>query len=309
MQIKKVILVKPRGFCAGVEYAIKIAEEISNLKKENTKVYLNHELVHNRNVLNRLISKKVVDGIIENPEEVPKDAIWLLSAHGTDPKIKNKAINIGIKVIDATCPLVKKVHLEVRKYIKLGYKIIYICHKNHPEAVAVCSLSKDIYPIETIQDIENLHINGKIVYLTQTTLSIFDVQEIVRKLKEKFPNIEAPPKEDICYATTNRQIAVDKLCEYVDVVVVVGYITSSNSNRLKEIASRKKPAYLVSDSKDLKKEWFKDVKVVGVTAGASAPEEDVLDVVKWFNPEEIEELKIFEENIKFALPQEVRSIS
>lgn len=255
-------------------------------------------------MLERLIKKNVIDGIVEDPSKLPENSIWLLSAHGTNPEVVRIAKKRNIPVVDATCPLVRKVHLEVKKYISLGYKIIYICHKNHPEAKAVMSLDKEIYPVENASEVEKLNLNGKLVYLTQTTLSIFDVESIVKKLKEKFPWIEAPPKEDICYATTNRQLAIDKLAQIVDAVVVVGYITSSNSNRLKEIAARKKPAYLVSDSGELNENWFKDVKIVGVSAGASAPEEDVQDVIKWFNAREVIELKVFEENIQFKLMEE-----
>ncbi len=306
--VEKVFLVGPRGFCAGVERAIKVVEDCIELFGKP--VYVKHEIVHNKNVVNDLEKKGAIT--IEDINEVPENSVVVFSAHGSPPNHYEIAKKRNLKLIDATCPLVTKVHLEVKKFAKDGFKIIYICHKNHIEAKGVMGeLKTGIYPVESIKDVEELELNGKIIYLSQTTLSVNETKEIIEAIKKKFPNITNPPKEDICYATTNRQAAVKELIKKVELVLIVGSKTSSNSQRLVETAvSAGKKGFLVDSVEDLKEEWFKEIKNVGISAGASSPEKLVQEIVEYFTKKgaEKEELIVLEERMKFIEPFELTKI-
>jgi len=307
MNVKKVILVSPRGFCAGVKRAVEVVED--SLKLFGKPVYVKHEIVHNKKVVEELEKKGAIT--IENLNEVPENSVVVFSAHGSPPEHYKKARERNLKLIDATCPLVTKVHLEVKNYGKKGYKIIYICHKNHIEAKGVIAeLNSGIYPVENSEDIKKLDFpeGEKLVYLSQTTLSIDETKKLIQEIKEKFPEIADPPKEDICYATTNRQSAIKELVKKTDVVLVVGSVTSSNSQRLKETALAKgKKAFLVDRVKDLKTKWFENAESVGISAGASSPEKVVEEIVEYFTEKgaEREQLVILEEKMKFVEPFEL----
>jgi len=311
---KKIILASPRGFCAGVYRAIEIVE--LSLERFGAPLYVHHQIVHNRHVVEDFIKKGVC--FVESLDEVPDDSPVIFSAHGVSPQIRQEAERKGLRVIDATCPLVTKVHLEAARYAKNGYEIILIGHKNHVETIGTYGEAPEkIRIIEKIQDIDKLEFStdAKLAYLTQTTLSINDTREIILKLLEKFPAIKAPASSDICYATTNRQEAAGQIADRVDIVLVIGSQNSSNSNRLKELVEKTgKPTYLIDDADNIKEDWFgAGISVVGITAGASAPEELVAGVIyrlkNEFHFTNIEEVIIKEENIVFQLPAELLSSS
>jgi 4-hydroxy-3-methylbut-2-enyl diphosphate reductase len=308
--IEKVVLVAPRGFCAGVERAIQVVEDC--LKIFGEPVYVKHEIVHNKRVVEELEKKGAIT--IEKIEEAPANSVVVFSAHGSPPKDYERAKEKKLKLIDATCPLVTKVHLEVKKFAREGFKIIYVCHKNHIEAKGVLGeLKKGIFPVESIEDVKKLKIEKtqKLVYLTQTTLSVDETKEIIKAIKEKFSNVIDPPKEDICYATTNRQQAIKELSKKVDLILVVGSKTSSNSKRLVETAKAKgKKAFLVDSVLDLRQEWFENAKSVGISAGASSPEKLVKEIVDYFAKKgaKKEELTVMEEKMKFVEPFELTKI-
>ncbi len=271
-----VYLANPRGFCAGVDRAIEIVERA--LEIFGAPVYVRHEVVHNRYVVNDLINKGAV--FVEELNEVPDNATVIFSAHGVSQSVRAEAENRTLQVFDATCPLVTKVHLEVARHAKDGDDVILIGHAGHPEVEGTlgqydAGSTGDIFLIETLQDANNIQIHdaSKLAYVTQTTLSVDDTLEIIDTLKARFPDIKGPRKDDICYATQNRQDAVRELAKKVDVVLVIGSANSSNSNRLRELAEKQGVrAYLIDQAEDIKDEWMQDVKAVGVTAGASAPE-------------------------------------
>lgn len=307
LEVKKVFLVSPRGFCAGVKRAVEVVEDC--LKLFGSPVYVKHEIVHNKRVVEDLEKKGAIT--IEDLNEVPENSVVVFSAHGSPPEHYELAKKRNLKVIDATCPLVTKVHLEVKNFAKEGFKIIYICHKNHIEAQGVIAeLKEGIYPVENPEDVQALDIGQpqKLVYLSQTTLSVDETQKTIQAIKKKFPFIVDPPKEDICYATTNRQKAIKELVQKVDLVLVVGSKTSSNSQRLKETAiAHGKKAFLVDGVNDLQEEWFDGVKKVGISAGASSPEKVVEEIVDFFvsNGTEKEQLLILEEKMQFVEPFEL----
>ncbi len=307
MKVEKVFLVSPRGFCAGVKRAVEVVEDC--LKLFGSPVYVKHEIVHNKRVVEDLEKKGAVT--IEDLNDVPENSVVVFSAHGSPPKHYELAKKRNLKVIDATCPLVTKVHLEVKNFAKEGFKIIYICHKNHIEAKGVMAeLKEGIYPVETIEDIQKLEIGKpqKLVYLSQTTLSVNETKKIIEAVKKKYPYITDPPKEDICYATTNRQKAVKELVKKVDLILIIGSKTSSNSQRLKETAlSHGKKAFLVGRIEDLKEEWFEGIKNVGISAGASSPEKVVEEIVDYFlnKGAKKEQLLILEEKMQFVEPFEL----
>lgn len=311
MGIEKVILASPRGFCAGVTRAVKAVED--TLEIFGAPVYVKHEIVHNQAVVKRLADLGAIT--IEDLTEVPEGSVVVFSAHGSPRAHYEEAAKRQLKLIDATCPLVTKVHLEFQRYIKDGYQIIYIGHKGHPEGVGVLGELPDLEVplVETVSDVELLNLPSaeKMIYLTQTTLSLDDTKEVIDALQAKYPSIIAPPLQDICYATTNRQEAVKELARQVDFVLVVGSKASSNSNRLAETArSSGVRAELVEGVQSLKEEWFSSVQRIGITAGASAPEDLVQAIVRYFSERGaiVEELLVKPEAMKFAEPLELMHI-
>lgn len=305
----KVYLARPRGFCAGVDRAIEIVERA--LEVYGPPIYVRHEIVHNDHVVERLRAQGAI--FLDNLDEIPKGAITIFSAHGVSPEVRQEAKERNLKVIDATCPLVTKVHLEAIRFAKKGYKILLIGHRNHVEVIGTLGEAPEaITVVESIEEVENLEIDNpqKLVYITQTTLSIDDTRNIVEALKAKFPHLESPPKDDICYATTNRQHAVKDFTQYCDLVLVLGSKTSSNSNRLVEVAqSRNTDALLINDASDLNHQLFDGKEHIGITAGASAPEDLVQNVVEWLDKHFQVELghgPEIHENVQFNLPKELK---
>jgi 4-hydroxy-3-methylbut-2-enyl diphosphate reductase len=306
MSIKKVILAKPRGFCAGVVRAIDIVERALDFYPPP--IYVFHEIVHNRYVVENLSKRNVifVDGI----EEIPDGAVCVFSAHGVSPQIVELAESKKLRVIDATCPLVTKVHLEAIRFSRDDYSMVLIGHQGHEEVEGTMG-EAPMQLVSSVDDVAQLEVPNpnRVMYLTQTTLSLDDVGDIIDALKQRFPSVKSPAKDDICYATQNRQNAVKEMSERVDVLLVVGSQNSSNSQRLCEVSVvAGTPAYLVNDENEIRAEWLVGAKVVGVTAGASAPEElviRVLDHLRSMGATEFEEQPGEDENVHFALPQEL----
>ena len=270
----KLILANPRGFCAGVERAVDIVNRAIELF--DSPIYVKHEVVHNKFVIKSLEEKGVK--FIEDINVVPKKSILIYSAHGVSLKVREAAESRNLKIFDATCPLVTKVHIEVHKHSELGRDVVLIGHDGHPEIEGTMGQYKSktghIHLVETIDDIDNLVINNNnLAYVTQTTLSIDDTEQIIERLIKKFPNIKAPVKDDICYATQNRQDAVKSILKFCDSLIVIGSDNSSNSRRLTELAAKNNiPSYLIDNKGDINLDNFKDRKVIGITAGASAPD-------------------------------------
>jgi 4-hydroxy-3-methylbut-2-enyl diphosphate reductase len=309
----KILLANPRGFCAGVDRAIDIVERAIELF--GAPIYVRHEVVHNRFVVDRLRGQGAV--FVEELDEVPADATVIFSAHGVSKAVQAEARRRGLRVFDATCPLVTKVHMEVARYAREGRDVILIGHEGHPEVEGTMGQFDDsqggrICLVEDAADVEQLEVRdpARVGVVTQTTLSVDDTADVLAALARRFPELLTPRKEDICYATQNRQDAVKKLVENCDVVIVVGSRTSSNSNRLREIAEKAGiPGYLVDGPEDLRAEWFAEKKSVGVTAGASAPELLVQRVVarlRDWGGQDADEVVGREENVVFALPRELR---
>lgn len=310
--ISKIILVRPRGFCAGVDRAIDVVE--TALEIFGAPVYVKHAIVHNTHVVGDLEKKGAK--FIEDLDEIPKGekVILVFSAHGTPPSVKDEAKARGHRVIDATCPLVTKVHLEAKRYANEGYFIIYVGHRGHPEPIGVMGEigSKSIVLIEDASEVKTLKVpqEEKLVYLNQTTLSIPDVSQTIEALKKRFPNIIAPPSSDICYATTNRQKAARELAKKCDLILVVGSVASSNSQRLRDVSEEEGArAYLIDDETMINPKWFEGVETLGITSGASAPEylvENLLSYLKQKNPAVVvENLDVMKEEIKFPLPDDL----
>ncbi len=307
----RILLASPRGFCAGVNMAIESLEMA--LRLHGTPLYVYHEIVHNKYVVDYFRARGVV--FVDSMEEVPEGSQLLYSAHGVSPEIRNISAERNLRTIDATCPLVTKVHLEAVRYAQQGYTIILIGHEGHDEVIGTMGEAPHaMVLVETPEDVDRLDLpnDTKLAYLTQTTLSVDDANRIIRRLRERFPNIANPPKEDICYATQNRQEAVQILSQEADLVLVLGSRNSSNSQRLAEISSDNKvPAYLIDGSADIDLTWFRGDETVLVTAGASAPElvvEDVLEFLrKRFNAT-VEPRIVREEEVHFALPKELRGL-
>ena len=306
----RVYLAKPRGFCAGVDRAIDVVEIALDIY--GPPVYVRHEIVHNDHVVNDLREKGAI--FLDDVSEIPEGSVTIFSAHGVSPAVRTQSAGRNLKVIDATCPLVTKVHLEAIRYAKKGYSIVLIGHRNHVEVECTMGEAPEsMILVESPADVEKLDITSeKLVYLTQTTLSIDDTRAVIDSLKAKFPHIEAPPKDDICYATTNRQAAVKEMTDKCEMILVIGSPTSSNSNRLVEVAqSRGCQAYLINDSGQLNKEMFAGIKRLGITAGASAPEHLVQDVVRWLEKNfsiEFCDLDVIEEDVQFTLPRELSAM-
>ena len=307
---KTIMLANPRGFCAGVDRAINIVERA--LELFGAPIYVRHEVVHNKFVVDNLRAKGAV--FIEELADVPPGATLIYSAHGVSKAVQEEAAERGFRVFDATCPLVTKVHREVARLDEHGYQIIMIGHAGHPEVEGTMGQLPpgSMLLVETVADVSDLEVRNpdKLAHVSQTTLSIDETKGIIDALRVRFPNIRSPHKEDICYATTNRQEAVKQLAAASDVVVVVGSPNSSNSNRLREVAAQHGvDAYMVDNAGYLKKEWFAGKERVGITAGASAPEvlvQEVVDTVYGWGFETVREGEGEEESIVFVLPKELR---
>jgi 4-hydroxy-3-methylbut-2-enyl diphosphate reductase len=307
-----ILLANPRGFCAGVDRAIDIVERV--LELFGAPVYVRHEVVHNRYVVEDLRSRGAV--FVDDLDLIPRGAVCIFSAHGVSQEVRTAADARGLRVFDATCPLVTKVHLEVARHCKAGFDVVLIGHRGHPEVegtMGQCAADGGrMHLVEDIDDVAALRIEApdKVAYVTQTTLSVDDTAGIIDALRARYPNLTGPKKSDICYATQNRQDAVRDLAARADLVLVVGSTTSSNSNRLRELAEKQgKPAYLIDGADDIRREWLRDNPRVGLTAGASAPEllvEQVIQRLRDWGAGEVEEQSGLRENVTFALPKELQ---
>lgn len=308
----EIILANPRGFCAGVDRAISIVDRALDLFE--APIYVRHEVVHNKFVVNGLKDRGAV--FVDELNEVPDDSTVIFSAHGVSKSVRNEAKNRGLKVFDATCPLVTKVHMEVSRTSRKGIECILIGHAGHPEVEGTMgqyeSTEGGIYLVESTEDVATLEIKNpeKLYYCSQTTLSVDDTSDVIDALREKFPLIQGPRKDDICYATQNRQDAVRSIAEQVDLLLVVGAKNSSNSNRLRELAEKiGTTSYLIDTAADINVTWLEGVKKIGVTAGASAPAilvQQVIEALKSFGGQEVIEYPGKEENTVFAVPIELR---
>ena len=303
---QEIVLAEPRGFCAGVDRAIEIVERA--LQKFGRPIYVRHEIVHNTYVVNDLKSKGAI--FIEDLAEVPPGATLIFSAHGVSRAVQDEARARGFSIFDATCPLVTKVHVEVAKLAREGYEFIMIGHKGHPEVEGTMGqLDAGIYLVEDVADVARVEVTrpDRLAVVTQTTLSVDDAAEILAAVKRRFPLVREPKQQDICYATQNRQDAVKLLSPQVDVVIVVGSPTSSNSNRLRELAERLgTPAYMVDRPEDLRRAWFEGRRRIGLTAGASAPEilvEQVIARLRKLGALSVRKLDGVKETVRFPLPK------
>jgi len=304
----RVLLAQPRGFCAGVERAIEIVEQA--LEIYGPPVYVRHEIVHNKRVVETLRRKGAV--FVEEVSYIPDDAVTIFSAHGISEAVENEARRRNLPVIDATCPLVSKVHKEGQNHASSNRDVILIGHAGHPEVEGTMGrIQGGVHLVTDVDDVLNLEVKdpGEVAYVTQTTLSVDDTREIIEALKTKFPNIQGPDVRDICYATQNRQQAVRSIAPEVDLMLVVGAQNSSNSNRLREIGDELGvPAYLIDDANGLDLKWLDDVDTVGITAGASAPEElinELLDRLEQYRDVTVDLSQGVEENVRFKLPPEI----
>ena len=307
----RVKLAKPRGFCAGVVRAVDIVE--CALKKFDGPVYVRHEIVHNKTVVESLKKKGAI--FVEELDEIPNGAVTIFSAHGVSRKVETGAAERGLDVFDATCPLVSKVHNEAQRYAKNNYEIVLIGHRGHPEVEGTTGqVPGKVHLVSSLDDVSDLEPNDpeKLAYVTQTTLSVDDTRHIIEALRNRFPKIVGPDVKDICYATQNRQSAVHMMVDQADVILVVGAHYSSNSNRLREIGEEAGvSSYLIPDAEALDPAWLDGAKVVGVTAGASAPEELVLGLVARLSSlydVSVKNFEAIEENVQFKLPKELASV-
>jgi len=308
----RVILAEPRGFCAGVVRAIDIVEIA--LKKYGPPVYVRHEIVHNKRVVEDLKAKGAI--FVEELDEVPDGAHTVFSAHGVSQKVADTARLRDLPVIDATCPLVAKVHKEGQRYSKANYEVILIGHEGHPEVVGTMGrIPGTVHLVSSAEAVADLKVKNpsKLAYVTQTTLSVDDTREVIEALRKRFPEVVGPDVKDICYATQNRQTAVRQLASMVDVLLVVGAQNSSNSNRLREIGEEMNVAsYLIDDAKALKPEWLEGAASVGISAGASAPEalvEELIEKLSKLADIDVEHLEGILENVQFKLPDELRDFA
>lgn len=310
----QIVLANPRGFCAGVDRAIEIVDQA--IQAFGAPIYVRHEVVHNRTVVDGLKEKGAI--FIEDLTDVPVGSYLIFSAHGVSKQVQKEAKERNLTVFDATCPLVTKVHLQVAKHAKEDREVILIGHAGHPEVEGTmgqyerCTDNGGIYLVETPEDVKNLEVKnpGNLAYVTQTTLSMTDTKIMVDALRARFKAIQEQKKDDICYATQNRQDAVHELAKTADIILVVGSPNSSNSNRLREIAEQLgKQAYLIDTAKDMQKSWFEGIAVVGVTAGASAPEvlvQEVISQLKEWGGQSTVEIQGIEEKVVFSLPRELK---
>lgn len=304
----EVFLAQPRGFCAGVTRAIEIVERALDIYK--APIYVRHEIVHNKFVVEKLKKKGVI--FVDEIDEVPEGCLTIFSAHGVSEKVEDEAKAKGLPVIDATCPLVTKVHKEAQRSEAEDRDIILIGHSGHPEVEGTSGrVKRKVFLVESAADVESLEVCNpeKLAYVTQTTLSVDDTKEIIAALKKKFPRIKGPELRDICYATQNRQNAVKKIAPIVDLLLVIGSKNSSNSNRLRDLGQEMgTTSYLINDASDINSDWFLNINKVGITAGASAPEEltnQVINYLKINYNASVSTLDGIEENINFKLPKEV----
>lgn len=307
---KKIVLLTPRGFCAGVVRAIDVVRIA--LETYGAPIYVRKEIVHNKHVVDELREAGAI--FVEELQEVPAGARVIFSAHGVSPAVREEAKAFGLNVIDATCPLVTKVHLEAVKFARQGYTIVLIGHEGHDEVIGTLGEApSSMVLVQTVDDVDRLEVKDetKIAFLTQTTLSLDETSHIVARLRERFPQIAGPKSQDICYATENRQVAVKAVAPMTDLLLVVGSRNSSNSVRLVEVCRNAgRPAYLVDDEKDVRPEWFQGVNTVAITAGASAPEHLVETLIAHLQSNgygTLEELEVKEEDVRFSLPPELAS--
>lgn len=308
---KKIILAQPRGFCAGVVRAIEIVERA--LHKYGAPVYVRHEIVHNKYVVNDLRQKGAI--FVDEVAEIPKGAVTIFSAHGVSKKVISDSAERSLHTLDATCPLVSKVHKQGQRYASMGCEIIMIGHAGHAEVEGTLGqIDGKVHLIESTQDVDTLSVSDpdKLSYVTQTTLSVDDTRDIIEALTKKFPSIQGPNVKDICYATQNRQKAVRDMVDHVDLLLVIGAKNSSNSNRLREIGTEMGlQSYLIDDANSLNPDWLQNARTIGVTAGASAPEiliDQLIDRLKTYGFDNIELLDGIEENINFNIPFELRQL-
>jgi 4-hydroxy-3-methylbut-2-enyl diphosphate reductase len=312
LPLQQIVLAGPRGFCAGVDRAIDIVELALQICPHP--VYVRKEIVHNRHVVEALRAKGA--HFVDELDEVPDDATVIFSAHGISPAVRSEAQRRGLRVIDATCPLVTKVHLEAIRYAREGYSIILVGHADHDEVVGTMGEAPDrMFLIAHPEDVDRLDVPDpdKVAYLTQTTLSVDDTRDCIEALRRRFPKIVGPTKNDICYATQNRQAAVKTVASEVDVLLVIGAANSSNANRLVEVSTvMGTPSYLINDKNDIRAEWLEGVGRVGVTAGASTPEFLVTEVVEELrrkHASKVQEVHVVEEDVRFGLPRELEDIA
>ncbi len=309
VQDKKILLLTPRGFCAGVVRAIDVVRIALDLFQ--APIYVRKEIVHNKHVVDELRAAGAV--FVDELSEVPHGARVIFSAHGVSPAVRKEAMERNLQVIDATCPLVTKVHLEAVKFARQGYTIVLIGHKDHDEVIGtIGEAPESTVLVCNVEDVNSLNVPDpeKVCYLTQTTLSVDETRDIVARLKKRFPKIQGPPAQDICYATENRQLAVKAVAPMCDLLLVVGSRNSSNSRRLGEVCQKAGvPAYLVDDQSELDPQWLVNVRTVAVTAGASAPEnlvQSLIDALRnRFGFSSVEEVQVKEEDVRFALPSEL----
>ncbi len=308
----KIYLANPRGFCAGVDRAIEIVERA--IEKHGPPIYVRHEVVHNKYVVNNLKNKGAI--FVDEISEVPNGSVVIFSAHGVSQAVRKEANDISAIIYDATCPLVTKVHKEVIRRQKNNHQVILIGHSGHPEVEGTLGQSSDsekITLVESVDDIKELNFSNDrdISFTTQTTLSVDDTAQVIEALKDKYPSVQSPKKSDICYATQNRQDSVKEVIKQSEILIVIGSKNSSNSNRLKEIADNQgKPAYLIDSSSDIEDQWLNDVDSVGITAGASAPEILVQEVVSYLMSNgglEIIEVEGAQESINFPVPSSLKN--
>jgi 4-hydroxy-3-methylbut-2-en-1-yl diphosphate reductase len=306
---KRVLLAAPRGYCAGVERAVEAVERA--LAAHGAPVYVRKQIVHNLHVVRDLEAKGAV--FVDEVDEVPAGAVTVLSAHGSPPRVFDEAASLGLSLIDATCPLVTKVHVEARRFADADRTIVLIGHAGHEEVEGTSGQAPTrTVLVQDLAEAERVELpDGPLAYLTQTTLSVDETSEIVRVLQRRYPHLEGPPREDICYATQNRQDAVKELVDRVDVLLVIGSKNSSNSNRLAEVArERGIPGHLVDDESEVDPGWLEGASVVGLTSGASAPEHLVERMLAWlaaFDFDDVEQISVAEEGVRFSLPVGVRT--
>jgi 4-hydroxy-3-methylbut-2-en-1-yl diphosphate reductase len=307
---RRVLLAAPRGYCAGVDRAVQAVEQA--LELHGPPVYVRKEIVHNKHVVAELRERGAI--FVDEETQVPEGEVVVFSAHGVAPSVHANARERRLRTIDATCPLVTKVHVEARRFAEQGYTIVLVGHQGHEEVEGTTGEAPEsIVLVQTVEDAERLEVPdpGRVAYITQTTLSVDETAAIIARLRERFPAIVGPKSDDICYATTNRQIAVKELARECDLVLVIGSVNSSNSNRLVEVAREIGAAsYLIDNASQVRDEWLEGVESVGITSGASAPESLVSDLIEAFRErgaEEISELRTVDEDVRFMLPKEIRS--
>jgi 4-hydroxy-3-methylbut-2-enyl diphosphate reductase len=306
---KRVLLAAPRGYCAGVDRAVQAVERA--LELHGAPIYVRKEIVHNKHVVEELAKRGAI--FVEEESEVPEGAMVVFSAHGVSPAVHENAASRGLRTIDATCPLVTKVHVSARRFAAQGYTIVMIGHEGHEEVEGTTGEAPDsIVLIETVAEVESLQVPDpdKVAFITQTTLSVDETAEVIAALRAKFPAIVSSKSDDICYATTNRQIAVKQLARECDLVLVIGSTNSSNSNRLVEVAREHGAAsHLIDNHTQVEEEWLEGIETVGITSGASAPEELVESLVAFFRErgaDDVSELRTVDEDVRFMLPKEIR---